>query len=84
VLVQAGAPKQRVMEQPKAAVVKAAALPEGQRTAVAQALQVEKKIKTAERKAREAREQAATEDAEQSPVTASLEQEPPTVELAYA
>ena len=35
VLVEAGAPKQRVMEQPKAAVVKAAKLPDDQRVAVA-------------------------------------------------
>ena len=83
VLVEAGAPKQRVMEQPKAAVVKAAALPETQRVAVAQALQVEKKIKKAERKVREVQEQAAADSADQViQVSEAESEEPPVVEIA--
>lgn len=83
-LVADGAPKSRVMGQKKAAVVKAAKLPEPQRVAVAAALQTEKRIKTAERKVREAREAEAAKTAEQVQVVeaALASEEPPVVEIA--
>lgn len=86
-LVEAGAPKQRVMEQPKAAVVKAARLPESQRAAVATAMQGEKSIKTAQRKVREQREAEAAEAASvmaelPESISSTPNEEPPVVEIA--
>lgn len=83
-LVEAGAPKQRVMEQPKAAVVKAAKLPDDQRAAVAAALQSEKSIKTAQRKVRKQREAdavSAVTGLSKSIIITPIE-EPPVVEIA--